>query len=117
MHKISSCHKNVSHAIKSINIRKKSFYHWFLVNENRKILGNAWYKNQSMLPATAVNDDRILTLCENCNFFAAETMYHKECYVKYMKQAKQNEGSKTKEVVQESQYEIAEKETIKYLMK
>ena len=50
--------------------------------------------------ATAVNDDRILRRCENYDFLAAEAKYHKECYVQYMKQAKKNEGSKTKEVVQ-----------------
>ena len=66
---------------------------------------------------TAVNDDRILRLCENYDFLAAEARYHKECYVKYMKQAKQNEGSKTKEVFQKSQYEIAEKETVTCLLK
>ena len=34
-----------------------------------------------------------------------------------MKQATQNEGSKTKEVVQKSEYEIAEEETVTCLMK
>ena len=34
-----------------------------------------------------------------------------------MKQATQNEGSKTKEVVQKSEYEIAEEETVTFLMK
>ena len=61
---------------------------------------------------TAVNDDTILKLCENYDFLVAKARYHKECYAKYMKQAKQNEGSKTKEVFQKSQYEISEKETV-----
>ena len=89
--KISSCHKNVSYAIKSINIRRKSFYHWFYA------------------AATAVNDDRILRLFESYDFLAAEARYHKTCYVQYMKQAKQ--------VVQKSQYEIAEEERVTCLMK
>lgn len=67
--------------------------------------------------ATAVNDHRILTLCENYHFLAAEARCHKECYAQYMKQAKENEGSKTKEGVQKPQYEIAEGETITCLMK
>ena len=62
---------------------------------------------ESIYAATAVIDDRILRLCENYDFLAAEARYCKECYVQYIKQAKQNEPSKTKHVVQKSQYEIA----------
>ena len=67
--------------------------------------------------AAAVIDDRILRLCENYDFLAAEARYRKECYVQYIKQAKQNERSETKEVVQKSQYEIAEEENVTCLMK
>ena len=67
--------------------------------------------------AMAVNDDIILRLRENYDFVAAEARYYKEYYVQHMKQAKQNEGSKTKEVVQKSQYEIAKEETVKCLIK
>ena len=66
---------------------------------------------------TAVNDDRILRLCENYDFLAAEARHHKECYTQYMKRTKENEGPKTKQVVQKSQYEIAEEETITCLIK
>ena len=72
---------------------------------------------ESIYAATAANDNRILRLCENYDFLVVEAKYHKECYVQYIKQAQQNEGFKTKEVVQKSQYEIAEEETVTCLMK
>ena len=53
MHKISPPapprHKNISYTMKPLKIRIKSFFHWFLVCENRKIQGNTYYKNQSMM--------------------------------------------------------------------
>ena len=66
---------------------------------------------------TAVIDDRILRFCENYDFVAAKARYRKECYVQYIKQVKQNKLSKTMEVAQKSQYEIAEEETVTCLMK
>ena len=42
---------------------------------------------ESVYAATAVNDNRILRLCENYDFLVVEAKYHKECYVQYIKQA------------------------------
>ena len=42
---------------------------------------------ESIYAATAVNDNRILRLCENYDFLVVEAKYHKECYVQYIKQA------------------------------
>ena len=74
----------------------------------QKDTGQCMVQEPICATVTAVNDNKILRLCENYNFLAVEARYHKECYVQYIKWAEQNEGSKTKEVVQKSQYEITE---------
>ena len=83
----------------------------------QKDTGQSMVQESIYAAATAVNTDRILRLCENYDLIAAEARYHRECYVQYMKQSKQNEGFKTKEVVQKPQIETAVEETVTCLMK
>ena len=59
--------------------------------QKQKDTGQCMVQESIYAAATVVNDDRILRLCENYDFFVAEARYHKECYVQYMKQVKQNE--------------------------
>lgn len=85
--------------------------------QKQKDTGQCMVQESIYAAAMAVNDDIVLRLCENYNFFVAEARYHKECYIQYINQAKQNKGSKTKDAVQKSQYEISKKETMTCLMK
>ena len=61
-----------------------------------KDTGQCMVQESIYAAAMAVNNDRILRLCENCDFLAAKAKYCKECYLQYMKKAKQNEGLKNK---------------------
>ena len=78
MPEISSCKKNVSYVMKSINIRTKSFYHGFLVRKHQD-KGQCMVQESVYAAATVINDDRILRLCENSDFLAEESRCHKEC--------------------------------------
>ena len=78
MPEISSCQKNVSYVVKSINIRTKRFYHGFLVRKH-KDTGQCMVQKSIYAAAKAINDDRILRLCENSDFPAEEGRCHKEC--------------------------------------
>ena len=52
--------------------------------QKQKDAGQCMVQESIYAAATVVNDDTILRLCENYDFFAAEARYHKECYVQYM---------------------------------
>lgn len=71
--------------------------------------GKSIFQENIQSVATTVKDERMLRLCENYDFIAAEACYHKECYLQYMKQV---EKTKVKE---KTPYEIAEEEFIKYI--